>query len=38
MPFLFLRIQRMADDFSFNPANDAFGDMGGMMRRPLREP
>jgi hypothetical protein len=24
------------DDFTFNPVNDFFGDVGGMIRQPLR--
>jgi hypothetical protein len=33
--FLRRRIGHVADDFTFNPANDFFGDVGGMIRLPL---
>jgi hypothetical protein len=33
--FLLLQIGRVADDFTLNPVNDFFGDVGGMIRQSL---
>jgi hypothetical protein len=33
--FLRRRIGRVADDFTLNPVNDFFGDVGGMIRQSL---